>query len=435
MWGDHRQAGRWICRAAGLSVLASLLACSVYDSSLIADGNAGVPNRPGASTSSPDDDETLVFGLKDIYIRQSAEMAARTGIDLDATMTTSADDATCAPRTVDGRVVGQAVVDGQKGIDNSLGANLLPTVGSALPCLEDNIALTQGRGVGTVVLWIRNWNGQPNDASVTAVLTTSVDGTSEDPSLVGFRSNDPLNLTYLSGSPNTLAPDPAWAFEDSWFLDPIDFADDGTGQPSLDRPKREQVEGYVASGRLVVPLLEGTEFKLFAGDGSLPSDGCMTVVVNGGFLIGDISDDSKRLERGLFTGRFSIDELGEATPAIGMCDINASVIETLFGQFADIRKSADSDGSGMECDAFSMGITFNGVGGQIAGLATSSRPKFEPCADSNAGGTDRCCPSEWADGVTRVETCSEDDLVAKAARFDALPDAIQVPVPTPEALY
>ena len=184
-----------------------------------------------------------------------------------------------------------------------------------------------------------------------------------------------------------------------------------------------------------MPLLEGTEFKLFAGDGNLPSDGCMTVVVNGGFLIGDISGDRKRLERGLFTGRFSIDELGEATPAIGMCDINASVIETLFGQFADIRTLADGDGVGMECDSCRRGSTVNGVGGQIAGLAASSRPRLEPCANSDTVGTDRCYTTEWAGGRTRAQTCSGGDLETKAARFDALPDAIQIPVPTPDALY
>lgn len=428
---DLCSTSRW----TALVAVALTVGCSVYDPSLIAEGNAGVPNRPAPGTSSPSDAQTLVFGLKDIFIRQSAEMAARTGLDLDATSTSSRDDATCMPRTLDGRVVGQAVVDGQNGIDNSLGANLLPTVGSALPCLEDNIALTQGRGVGTVVLWVRDWNGQPDDASVTAVLTTSVDGTTEDPSLVGFRASDPLNLVYLAGNLAIPAPAPGWAFEDSWFLDPVDFSQDDSGVPSLDHPKLEQVDGYVASGRLVVPLLDRTEFKLIAGDGSLPSDGWMTVVVNGGFLIGDISEDQRRLERGLFTGRFSIDGLGAATPDIGMCDINASVIESLFGQFADVHSSPSGDGTGMECDAFSLGVTFAGVAGRIAGLAAFSRPKLQPCASAQSVQTDRCCPSEWLSGATKAETCDTPETVEKAARFDALPRTIEIPVPVPEPLY
>ena len=432
MWGEDHDVGGKLGRIAGLCALLFGLGCSVYDAGLVEGGSAGVPNRPAADTSSPDDSELVAFALKDVFIRQSAEMAARIGIDLDATVTTGRDDATCEPREVDGQVVGQSVVDGEKGIDNSLGTTLLSTVGSSLPCLEDNLALTQGRGVGTILLWVQDWNGLPNDASVTAMLTTAVDGTSEDPSLVGFGRNDPVNLVYLQGNETEDAPNPEWDGEDFWFLDPVDFDDDPAGEPSLDLPKTRQVDAYVASGRLVVPLTAGTEFKLIAGDGSMPSDGAMVVVVNGGFLMGDISEDHTRLDRGLFTGRFSLDKLGEATPKIGMCAVNATVIESLFGQFADIQQSPENDGIGAQCDAFSLGVTFNGVAGQITGLAAVSRPQLEPCASAEAVEIDRCCPSEWLSGKARSDLCSTPEKLSKAARFDALPSTVQVPVPEPD---
>ena len=432
MSGEHDDVQGSLGRRTSLCALIFALGCSVYDPSLIRSGARGIPLRPPANTSSPGDVATVAFALKDIFIRQSAEVAAQIGMDLDATVTTSRDDATCEPRMVDGAVIGQAVVDGENGIDNSLGATLLPTTGSSLPCLEDNLALTQGRGIGTIVLWVQDWNGESNDASVTAVLTTAVDGTSEDPSLVGFGLRDPHNLVYLDGAQDVAAPDPAWDSQDSWFLDPIDFYTDESSSPSLARPKARQVDGYVASGRLVVPLASGTAFKLIGGDGSLPSDGAMSVVVNGGFLMGDISEDGARLNRGLFAGRFSIDKLGEATPKIGMCDINATVIESLFGQFADIQQFPENDGTGAECDAFSLGVTFTGVAGRIAGLAASSRPQLEPCKDEAAPEIDQCCPSEWLRGKTRVETCDTADKQIKAERFDALPSTVQVPVPTPD---
>jgi hypothetical protein len=405
--------------------------CNVYDPGLMEDGPAGVPDRPPASTSSSDDEGSLLFALEDIYIRQSAEMAGRTGLDLDGTATASRDEATCDPRVTEG---GQAVVDGRRGIDNSLGTHLLPSVGSALPCLEDNLALTQGRGIGTVVLWIREWNGERNDAHVTATLTTAVAGTSEDSSLVGFRANDPLNLAYLEGNPFELVPGPAWDGGDTWYLDPADFEAAGSGEASLDLPKTPQDDAYVAFGRVVVPLVAGTEFRLIAGDGSVPSDGAMSVVVNGGVLMGDISVDHTRLERGLFAGRFSIEKLAEATPSIGMCDINATVIETLFGQFADIHGIPERDGAGAPCDAFSLGVTFNGIVGRIGGLAPSSRPRLEPCASSEPVETDRCCPSQWLQGRTRLETCDTPEKLAKAERFDALPSTVRIPVPEPAPL-
>ena len=432
MGDSGRLCVRIAVRAVLLGVAALALSCSVYDASLIAEGNASVPSRPPERTSSLDDSQSLAYALKDIYIRQSSEMASRTGLDLDGAMTSNAGEATCAPRTVDGEVVGQPVIDGVKGIDNSLGAHLLPTVGSALPCLEDNIALTQGRGIGTILLWVRGWNGEPNDAHVTATLATAVDGTSEEPDRVEFPNDNSVDLEFRQGRPGTPAPDPAWDGSDSWFLDPSDFLSDETGAPSVNLPRREQVDAYVASSRLVVPLVGGTEFKLIAGDGSLPSDGSMAVVVNGGFLIGDLSQDRTRLERGLFTGRFGIEKLTEATPRIGMCEISGSMIETLFGEFADIHRSAEGDGSGVECDAFSLGVTFTGVEGRIAGLATASRPSFTPCAAALPVPVDRCCPSQWFDGMNRSETCSDEASTAKAALFDALPGQVQVPVPAPE---
>lgn len=419
---------------AGLSALILALGCSVYDPSLLeTSDSAGLPSRPAASTSSPDDAESIAFALNNIFLRQSAEMAASIGIDLDATLTTGRDDATCEPREVDGEVVGQAVVDGGNGIDNAIGAVLLPTTSSALPCLEDNLAMTQGRGVGTILLWVQAWNGLPNDAHVVAMLTTAVDGTSEDPSLVGFSASDPVNLVYASGAQDIEAPDPGWEDRDSWFLDPVDFDRDESGAPSLALPKAQQVDAYVAFGRLVVPLLPGTAFKLIAGDGSVPSDGAMVVVVNGGVMMGDITEDHTHLERGLFAGRFSLEKLGETTAKIGMCAINATVIQTLLGQFADIQQSPDKDGTGAECDAFSTGVTFTGMAGQVAGLGSASRPDLAPCASGEPVEIDRCCPSEWLSGKSRAETCDTPQKIAKAARFDTLPSAVQIPVPAPES--
>jgi len=424
----------WICCTVGALVWIAASGCNVYDSRLIEESIAGAPPRPPAATSSPDDAETLVFALKDVYIEQSAENAARIGIDLDSAVTTGQDNASCQPRKVDGEVVGQAVVDGEKGIDNSLGTTLLPTVGAVLPCLQDNLALTQGRGIGTIILWVRGWNGQPDDASVSAMLTTAVDGTSEDPSVAGYGRNSDLDLVYTRGAQTESAPDPEWDAEDWWYLDPEEFGEDETGEPSIDLPNATETDAYVAFGRLVLPLPPGSGFKLIAGDGSLPSDGSMSVIVNGGVMMGDLTEDLKGLEHGLFSGRFTIEKLGEATPDVGICAIDATVIESLFGQYADIQSTPEMDGTGAECDAFSLGVTFAGVAGRIAGLAPASRPKLEPCADGFDVPEDRCCPSQWLDGRTREDTCDTPEKTSKAAAFDSLPESVQVPVPAPDFL-
>jgi len=423
---------RGLGRCTGLCSLVFVLACSVYDAGLIDDGVAGLPARPAANTSSIEDSESLLFALNEIFLRRSAEMAARVGVDLDSTMTTGPNDATCEPPTVEGEVVGQAVVDGEKGVDNAIGSLLLPAVGTALPCLEDNLALTQGRGIGTVLLWVRGWNGLDNDASVSVVLTNAVDATSEDPSLVGFAESDPVNLVYLGERQGVEAPPPRWDHQDYWYLDPADFDADESGRPSLDLPKEPQVDAYVSYGRLVVLLRAGTAFELIAGDGSLPSDGDMTIAVNGGYLMGDIDEERTRLARGLFAGRLTLEKLAQITPKVGLCAFDAELMQSLMGQFADIVGFPEDDGTGMECDAFSVGMTFNAVVGQVAGLAASSRAGLEPCANTGPIQVDRCCPSEWLSGKSRAETCDTFEKVIKAARFDSLSNGIRVPVPEPE---
>jgi hypothetical protein len=425
---------RRLGRCTGLCPLVFALACSVYDASLIDGRVAGLPARPAANTSSPDDSESLLFALNEIFLRQSAEIAAGVGIDLDSTLTTGPNDATCEPPTIDGEVVGQAVVDGEKGIDNAIGALLLPTVGTALPCLEDNLALTQGRGIGTVLLWVRGWNGLDHDASVSVVLTNAVDATSEDPSLVGFADSDPVNLVYLGQRETLEAPPPRWDNQDYWYLDPADFDADESGRPSLDLPKEPQLDAYVSYSRLVVLLRPGTAFELIAGDGSLPSDGDMTIAVNGGYLMGDIDEERTRLARGLFAGRLTLEKLTQITPKVGLCAFDAELMQSLIGKFADIVGFPANDGTGMECDAFSVGVTFKAVVGEVAGLAASSRPVLEPCAQTGPIPVDRCCPSEWSNGKTRAETCDTFEKLIKAARFDSLSNAIRVPVPEPELL-
>ena len=94
MRGDRHNLRGTLSRGTGLALVLFALGCSVYDSSLL-EGNAGVPDRPPENTSSLDDSESVAFALRNIFLRQSAEMAARIGLDLDATVTTGPDDVTC----------------------------------------------------------------------------------------------------------------------------------------------------------------------------------------------------------------------------------------------------------------------------------------------------------------------------------------------------
>ena len=109
-------------------------------------------------------------------------------------------------------------------------------------------------------------------------------------------------------------------------------------------------------------------------------------------------------------------------------------MESLIGQFADIMSSPNDDDTGLECDSFSVGVTFKAVAGRIGGLGTVSRPSLQPCVQTVPIATDFCCPSEWLAGKTRMETCDTPEKVIKAARFDLLSGTVQIPVPGPAGL-
>ncbi|HSN83042.1 MAG TPA: hypothetical protein VLS88_10725, partial [Polyangiales bacterium] len=49
---------------------ATLAACSVYDPALMEKSLASVPDRPPASTSSPDDDIERIFAFRNISLDQ-----------------------------------------------------------------------------------------------------------------------------------------------------------------------------------------------------------------------------------------------------------------------------------------------------------------------------------------------------------------------------
>ena len=90
---------------------------------------------------------------------------------------------------------------------------------------------------------------------------------------------------------------------------------------------------------------------------------------------------TRRIDRGLFVGRFSLEKLGETTLKIGMCALNATVIQGLLGQFADIQSfSGGTTEPARSVMPSVRGVTFNGVAGQVAGLAAASRPELAPCA-------------------------------------------------------
>jgi hypothetical protein len=388
------------------------VACSVYDANLVDKGLAGVPIRPPASTSSDADDVEAVFAFRNISLDQSGDRWRRFGLDLDGMNTASVlDAAECVAAH------GKPPLDGEKGIDNAFGQYVLPTVVGLVACLEDNIALHQGRGLGTVLIRLRNWNGSPNDAKVDMSAFFAVDGTSLD---------DVSDLEWggLSGAslvlPGTVqgAPDPTWDGNDYFFVDPSTLI---TGD--LDRPVVWQTDAYISSGRVVLPLDTGFTFVFLTGPGSF------SISING-FLIADVSEDGQTLEKGLIAGRFPAGKLVSALEPLGICDetFQGSILGLLTDNL-DLRSDPDVGSADDECTATGVAFSFQGVRARIADqVAPVELPIPDPCASPTKGpepAFDRCCRSVELNSPEALPVdCTAEDLQS----YSDLPNPIPVPI-------
>jgi hypothetical protein len=397
--------------------MASLLiapACSVYDSNLVEEGLATVPGRPSASTSSTDDDVEAVFAFRNVSLDQSGDRWSRFGLDLDGMNTTSIDDAAeCVAAN------GNPPLDGNKGIDNSFGQYVLPTVVSLISCLEDNIALNQGCGRGTVLLRLRNWNGTPNDARVDVSVLSAVDGTSLD-DVSGLQWGGPKGSSLMLPGTTEEAPDPAWDGEDYYFVDPSSLVAE-----DIERPEVWKSDAYITNGRVVLPVDTGAIFVFLTGPGSF------SISING-FLIADISEDGQTLEKGLLAGRFPAGKLIATLEPLGICDeaFRGSVVGLLTDNL-DLRIDPGVGSPDDQCTATGVAFSFQGIRVQLADtIAPVELPIPDPCADGGPESGpepafDRCCRSvELSSPQSLPAECTAEDLQL----FSDLPNPIPVPL-------
>ena len=390
----------------------TLAACSVYDPALLEKSLASVPDRPPASTSSPDDDIERIFAFRNISLDQSGDRWRRFGLDLDGMNTASiVDPAECVAAD------GMPVLDGEKGIDNAFGQHVLPTVVGLITCLEDNIALNQGLGFGTVLLRLREWNGTPDDAKVDVSVLSAVDGTSmDDVSNLEWGGLEGATLMLPGGSME--APPPAWDGEDVFFVDPSSLV-----ARQLSHPLVWKTDAYIRDGRVVLPVDTAATFVFLTGPGSF------SISVNG-FLVADISEDGQILEKGLLAGRFSAGELAATLAPLGICNEGfRDSVTTLLTNNLDLRIDPKLGSPDDPCTATSVAFSFQGIQARLADtVAPVDLPVPDPCAGGPSSGPepafDRCCRSvELTDPQSLPTDCSAEDL----QRYTDLPNPIPVP--------
>ena len=389
-----------------VAMVALVPQCNLYDPDLIDEGRAFVPPRPSASTSSPADARQVAFAIRDLFLSQDSTTASNFALDLDDRMSVDESNVECT--SIEASAA--PVIDGPNGADNSLGENLLPLVKGVLPCLEDDIALAQGLGIGTIILSVSKWNGQSDDASIDVSIARSIDGTAEDPTTLSLPG-----VELLRTADSMPADGPQWDGQDFWWLDPADFIGGDITQP------RNRAVGYVSAGRLVVPLSPSTPIVFIAGDATTPFAGHLDVVLSDGWIFGDIGTDNNSLERGAVVGRFGLSAIANASSNIGVCGGSSSAVLTAASGFADVLETPGGGGPGANCDALSLAVPFTAVGGTVAGIGPASRALVDACQNPMSPSTNTCCPTTVAD-MTAPGTC--DDAV-----YATQPNMIPVPAP------
>jgi hypothetical protein len=343
-----------------------------------------------------------------VSLDQSGERWRRFGLDLDGMNTASSEaDYECVAAN------GEPVLDGNKGIDNAFGQFVLPSVLELLPCLEDNIALSQGLGHGTVLLRIREWNGTPNDAKVDVSVVSAVDGTSLD-DVTGLRW---FGAALLLEDGSAEAPPPVWDGEDVFFVDPGSLV-----AGDIDYPLVWKTDAYISSGRVVLPVDTATTFVFLTGPGSFG------LSLNG-YFIADISEDGQTLEKGLLAGRFSGGELVATLEPLGICSEGVrDAVTTVLTNNLDLRIDPKLGARDEPCTASSVAFSFQGIRARIAdSIAPVQLPIPDPCdaSDSGTPAFDLCCRTvELKDPDLVPTTCSAERL----QRFSSMPNPIPVPL-------
>ena len=368
---------------------ALLVGCNVFDSSLIetegADPDASIdmgdappdfgtntgigctegsrvaPARPPASMEG-DDIEELVFGLKEVLLNPGETGWREIGLNLDNYCSEApVPQGECIPPNPDATLL----LDGEQGIDNAFGAELYPLVELVFPDLQMVSRMSSDNGIGVVAVRLRGYNGRANDPRVDVTLSQSVTGFAGTPD-----QTEPPAFTIIDYEPYmpdgvTRLDSPAWEGHD-WMV----LRDDTFFAGDLEQPLVRDDNAYVVERKLVMVLPDRVEIR-FAGDAN-----GITVKLTDARAIGTLSEDFSQLTDVTFAGRWSVLDLLQTTRSLGVCEDDAEfmIFRNKLQTAADVRATPGTGGDMVNCDALSIGVTFQGYRIRLAGVTEGRQP-------------------------------------------------------------
>lgn len=358
-----------------LTLLSALSGCFVWSG--IDEPNGGrkeriIPARPSADTSSENDSQSLSLAAYDIEMIQEGERWREVGYNLDGVETYGENGiSSCNPPKPDA----SPPEDGENGIDNQFGAKVTPLLKIVLPTALCEMAGSHFAGHGTFAATIEKWNGTPNDARLTAYISSAVhglstpDGIEPDPSSLSWEpleGGDGFEL-LVDGEP---ARPPC--FDGNDFFYPS--SDDELMRPADAQgnrlPRVIDTEAYMVDNTIVARVPLGHSLTIMSLFRSLPAR------IGGGFIIATFDEDYERVAEGTLVGRFLQENIADVAPHIGACN------ETLLGPFrsiigssVDIMADPTRDHMNETCDAISIGIQFKAV---RVNISSTLGPEWAP---------------------------------------------------------
>jgi hypothetical protein len=286
------------------------------------------------------------------FLLPQGEQWRMIGLDLDGVTTTRPELAqSCAPNPS----APGAAEDGDDGRDNRFGSDILPVLLVGAPEWTNEVADSEVRGLGALLVRIRGYNGRGDDPAVSVALMHGVLGT---PGLPGVLPPeiavppDGLSVFALDAP-----PPPRWDGGDFFWVDERDFFDaDG------ERPRWADPNAYVAHGVIVaqiatLPLrLPGRE-----SEASLPMIEALVLI--------ELPEDPSAAVAATIAGRLPVTETAAALLACS----GAVELERHLDLAADIHAAAGRDPE-TRCDAVSAGIRVSGGIAGWGGIAPRAAP-------------------------------------------------------------
>lgn len=274
------------------------------------------------------------------------------GYDIDGLWSTKADVAHCAPQQ--GAVKSSIQTDGDGGIDNSFGSNLMPLYSSLASNLSQQVTQAIEAGDFTMLFHLGNLAAQP--ASQNAISAQFFDGAAlgQTPS---WNGTDVWPVTYECVNGGSISS-PKLAFPSSYLVNGV-WVSSATPAPGTVTLR------FVAGGfPLVLPITHIRASVAVSGTGATASgtNGVISGILATESLIAELKKAAGQLDATLCDGA-TFDSIAQQIRAA-----------------SDIMADGSNGDPSKTCNGISIGLGFEARAVQLGAVAPPEQPKPDPCA-------------------------------------------------------